>query len=270
MASKKIQAAIRKAVESLPKFTAPNGEELDIDTRVMRVMGWAEGDDQPETPPDVQAQGIYGLCYLFATRNQTTTDPQVNLKRLYFRQAVSYCRHYTDPPPDVAKLFDDCMDLIGLPTKYDWQEGGREIITTWAPGNPTLFMPLAAAIEGTLRAFFDMPDTPAEDEMQEWASMISTYATLIGYQCESPYHGERIRKILGCIAAYAEMHNLLKLHQEIREIARKFDIQLNMPEDADATVRELQVAAGLRSASAKPTAGWRERRRQRRKSRARR
>ena len=272
VSTEEINKAILDSIEAIPEID--NGS--DFRERVKAVHGWAQGSERPALNPDMQAQCFYGLAYLSATQwvsRDHEDHKQIKYKRLYFRQAVHCGRFETNPPKDIARVIDACMEAAGLDPRYDWQTEGKEVVTTWAPGAKTLFMPLAAAVTGSIRMFLEMPeieDSTAQ-ELIDWSQGINTYAGLIGLQMLSPFHGKKIERILGCYRHYAEQFKLDDVLTTLEWIEDTHERKISKIEDPADEVRQLEIEEGMISAvPAKSTKNWRENRRANRRKRSRR
>ena len=271
VSTEEINEAILASIEAIPEID----DGTKFRERVKAVHGWVQGSEQPDVNPDIQAQCFYGLAFLTATQwvDRKHDDSQIRYKRLYFRQAVHCGRFESNPPQEIARVIDACMEAAGLDPRYDWQTEGKEVVTTWAPGANTLFMPLAAAVNGSIRVFFEMPDRDAATakDLADWSVDVNTYAGLIGLQMLSPFHGKKIGRILGCYRRYAEQLKLDTVLETLHGVEKIIGIAIPRIEDPEDEVKQLEIEAGMRSAiTPKSSKNWRENRKARRRKRSRR
>ena len=243
----------------------------EIETRVREVHGWASGTDMPPKRPDMQSACLYGLIFLAASNGfpeQYDEDMQVALKKLYFRQIISHCRYDLDAPEIVCKVIDRWMAKCNLEPKYDWREGGREVMLSWSPGYGTLFVPLSAAVEQAARLFLAYPaeDAP-HDDFVDWSRDARFSVDLISMQHDSPYHGDVIRRINGALVALAEKAGIDTVRRQLLIAGERIGetIEVHEPPDLDACILDIEIDLGLRAEEAPSTAGWKERRKARRK-----
>lgn len=271
-------AAARFALDMLDTMVADGLANVsgnpEFEERLRGIHKWAAGKDEPPKYPDVQATAFYGLVFLGAAHGfpaKLDVDAQVAYKRLYFRQIISHCRYDSGAPKSICDAIDAWMKKCNLHPKYDWIEGGREVLTTWTPGSGTLFFPLAAAVEQAARTFLEYPDSDApEKDFEEWAIHAGIIAGMIAMQHDSPYHGAMIGRIIGCMAGLAERSgHAARIRKHVRLAGKrvKAKIPIEIPEDINVTIHDIEIDLGLRAEEPKPTAGWRERRKAKRMKR---
>ena len=240
--------------------------------RVLEVHRWSSGEAKPPAEPDIQAICFYGLVFLGAAKGFPETcdrDFQVSFKRLFFRQVISECRfHDRNIPSDVCTAIDKWMERCELDPRYEWQKDGKEVLLSWSPGRGTIFTPLSAVIEQAARLFLSYPEEgSAYEDFQEWVKDARFSIDFMTMQHASPYYGNLIRRITGCLVSLAERAGYDTARRQVEIAGKKIGaaVPVVIPEDVEAAIKEIEIETGLRLKDAPSTSGWRERRRARRK-----